>query len=139
MWQYQFRYRLNCIENSNSNIHVNVGSVEFEPLSTEEICLLSEKLCINKSVCAQDISTEVYKYEYCTLFRVLQWLFNKLLSKTFLPSDLMNVLLVIMIKHKSLISSESGNYRKIALPTAASKLLELTLQNRMSPYMCAHV
>ena len=47
----------------------------------------------------------------------------------------MKVLLVPMIKNKTLISSDSRNYRPIALPTAASKLFELILQNRMSPYM----
>ena len=29
MWQYQFRHKFNCIENSKSNLHVNVGSVEL--------------------------------------------------------------------------------------------------------------
>ena len=41
MWQHQFRHRFNGIENSKTNVCVNVGSVEFKPLSTEEICLLS--------------------------------------------------------------------------------------------------
>ena len=31
MWQHQFRHRFNCMKNSKSNFHVNVGSVEFEP------------------------------------------------------------------------------------------------------------
>ena len=47
----------------------------------------------------------------------------------------MKVLLVPMIENKSLISSDSGNYWPIALPTAASKMFELILQNEMSPYM----
>ena len=71
MWQHQFRHRFNCIENLKSNFHANVESVEFEPLSTEEICLLSEKLDRNKSVGANDIPAEIYKYGYPTLFRVL--------------------------------------------------------------------
>ena len=71
MWQHQFRHNFICIENSKSNFHVNVGSVEFDPLSTEENCLLSEKLGRNKSVGADDIPAEVYKCGYPSLFRVL--------------------------------------------------------------------
>ena len=47
----------------------------------------------------------------------------------------MKVLLVPMIKNKTLISSDSRNYIPIALPTGASKLFELVLQNRISPYI----
>ena len=58
-----------------------------------------------------------------------------MLSNTFFPSELMKVLLVQLIKNKFLISSDSRNYRPIVLPTAASKLVEISLQNRMSTYM----
>ena len=115
--------------------HVNDGSVEFEPLFAEEICSLSEKLSRNKSVGIVDIPVEVYKYETHTLFRVLACLFIKMLSTSFLPSDLMRVLLVPMIKNKTLLSSDSINCRSIVLPTAASKLFELIQQSRISPYM----
>ena len=66
-WQHQFRHRFNCIGNSKSNFYINIGSVEFEPLSTEEICLLSENIGRNKSVGADDIPGEVYKYGSPTL------------------------------------------------------------------------
>ena len=36
--------------------------MEFEPLSTEKICSLSKKLGRNRSVGADDIPAEVYKY-----------------------------------------------------------------------------
>ena len=43
--------------------------------------------------------------------------------------------ILLQIKNKTLRSSDSRNYRHIALPTAASNLVELILLNRMSPYM----
>ena len=58
-----------------------------------------------------------------------------MLSNTLLPSELMKVLLVPNIENKTLVSSDSINYRLIVLPTAARKLFEVILQNRMSPYM----
>ena len=61
MWQHQFRHRFNRIVNLKSNFHVNVRSVEYEPLSTEQICLLSEKLGRNKLVGADEKPAEVYK------------------------------------------------------------------------------
>ena len=131
MWQHQFRHRFNGEETSKSGFHVNVGSVEFEPLSAEEICLLSEKLGRTKSVGAYDIPTVVYKYGSPTLFRVIACLFNKISSNTFLPSELMKVLLVPKIKIKTLKSSGSRNYKTITLQKAASKLFGLifTKQN----------
>ena len=62
-------------------------------------------------------------------------LFNKRLSNTFFPSELMKVLLVPMIKNNFLIPSDSRNYRSLTLSTAESKLFELILQNRMSSCM----
>ena len=41
-----------------------------------------------------------------------------------------------MIENKTLISTDSSNYRPITLLTVASKLFEVILQNRMSSYMC---
>ena len=55
LWKHQFRHRFKCYENSKSNFHVNAGSVDFETLSTEEICLLTEKLDRYKSVGADNI------------------------------------------------------------------------------------
>ena len=102
-------------------------------LSTEEICFQSEKLGRNKSVGADDIPAEVYKHGFPTLFRVLACLFSKMLGNTFFPNELMKVLLVTMIKNKTLISSDSRDYMPIALPMTASKMFELILQIRMSP------
>ena len=75
-------------------------------LSTEETCLMSEKFGINNSVGADDIPAKVYKFGYPTLFRVLAYLFNKILSKQFLHSEFMKVLLVPMITTKTLIYSD---------------------------------
>ena len=60
-WQHQCRHRFICIENSKSNFHVYVWSVEIEPFSRKEICLLSEKLGRNQSGSADDIPADVYK------------------------------------------------------------------------------
>ena len=57
--------------------------MELESLSAEEICLLSEKLGRNKSVDADDIHAEVYKYGSPTLFRALACSFDKVLIKHF--------------------------------------------------------
>ena len=74
-----------------SNFHVNVGSVELEPLSAEEISLLSEKLGRYKSVGADDIPAEVYKNGFPILFCFLACLFNEILGNTFLPREFMKV------------------------------------------------
>ena len=59
VWQHQFRQRFNCIESSKSNFHINAALVEFEALSSGEVCLLREKLGRNKSVGSDDIPAEV--------------------------------------------------------------------------------
>ena len=69
-------------------------------MPTEENCLLSKKLDRNNWVGADDIPAEVYTW-YHTLFRVPDCLFNKMLSNTFLPSELMKVLIVPLIKNQA--------------------------------------
>ena len=54
-----------------SKIENQIFTVDFSPLSTEEICLPNEKLGRNKSVGADDIPAKVYKYGPPNLFRVL--------------------------------------------------------------------
>lgn len=56
-------------------------------------------------------------------------------NNVFLPSEFMEVLLIPLIKNKTLTASESSNYRPIALPTAASKLFEIILQQKLSTYL----
>ena len=56
----------------------------LDRLKLKVICLLSEKLGRNKSVGADHIPAEVFKYGSPTLFRALACLFNIMLS-IFLP------------------------------------------------------
>ena len=61
--------------------------------------------------------------------------FSAFLAHCFLPETLSNVLLIPLIKNKLKDSSRSDNYRPIAIATAASKVFERALLNRLAPFL----
>ena len=105
------------------------------PVSFEEVCLLREKLSSNKAKGYDNIPAEVYKYAPAALMKLLARLFSLMLRYRFLPKNLMKVMLVPIMKCKTGNPMSSSNYRPIAITTAASKLLELIIQYRISGYM----
>lgn len=62
-------------------------------------------------------------------------LFNSMLNHSVLPDDMIYSLLVPLVKDNSAALDNKSNYRAIALSTSLSKLLELILVERLSPFL----
>ena len=61
--------------------------------------------------------------------------FSGLLVHGFLPSSLMSVMLIPIIKNKCGSISSKDNYRPIALASIVSKLVEIVILNRIDKYL----
>ena len=92
---------------SHSNVHLNHELQDFEHASAEEICIISKDLASNKASGADKRPVELYEIGSVSLYRVLAWLFSKIFTNVFVRIDLMRVLLVLLIKNKTLNSSSS--------------------------------
>ena len=135
LWRQKYKDLFNCVPDSRSDIHVNPSESTAVAVSFEEICLLREKLSSNKAKGYDNIPAEVYKYAPAALMKLLARLFSLMLRYRFLPKNLMKVMLVPIMKCKTGNPMSSSNYRPIAITTAASKLLELIIQYRISGFM----
>ena len=77
------------------------------------------------------IPAEVFKYGPVQLLNVMSVLFTGCLKSNYLPKILMDVVVKPIIKTKTKCATDIGNYRPISIATAASKLLEIVIENRL--------
>ena len=135
LWRQEFSSRFNCIEDSVCNEHLAGGTWPSEPVSVEEVALLGCRLASNKAKGLDDIPAEVFKFASYKLCRLMALLFSLMFKYRYIPKELMKVVLIPIIKNKTLNPGISANYRPIAIPTSASKLLELIISERTNPYL----
>ena len=77
------------------------------------------------------IYAEHIKYASGKLIPLLSMCFTGLFVHGFLPSSLMSVVLIPIIKNKCGNISSKDNYRPIALASIISKLVEVIILNRI--------
>ena len=132
IWQHHFRKRFKCIENSKSNFLVSVGLVELELLSTEGICSQNENLG-RRSMSAQ----MAYQSKRIILVLLYPWRTNVPVywnvKKHFCAQQYDEIFARSYDKIKSLIFSDSRNYRPFTLLMASS------FYKREYPHMCTHL
>ena len=95
-----------------------------------DISNLISSLKLNKSCGMDGIQAEHLKYSSPRLIPLLSMVFSSFFVHGFLPSSLMSVVLVPIIKNKAGNVSSSENYRPIALASILSKLIENIILNR---------
>ena len=100
-----------------------------------EMRLIVKNLSNNKAVGLDSIPNEFYKYAPCNVLTTISIIFNSFLKHCFLPASLMSVLIVPLLKGKLRDPSLSTNYRPIAIATAASKIFETIIFNRIKEYL----
>ena len=140
MWKEHFSETLNSVHSEVNKDYVeNFLSQRPENdeqfVSVDELSIVVKKLQTGKSVGRDGVPAEVYKYATRRLLYLLSVFFTGCLKCSYLPDELMCVTMQPIVKNKRKSHSDKGNYRPIAIATASSKLLELLLLNRMSPYL----
>ena len=129
MWRGHFSAVLNyCLNNER----VDVASYNLA-CDAEENCIVSGneiERCIakpknGKSNGMDNASSEHLKYCTPRLARMLALCFTKMFSPGYLPTHMLSVQLVPIIKSKSGLISGKDNYRPIAIAYVLSKYLNL--------------
>ena len=103
---------------------------DYEAVLIEEDTVLSERLSSGKSKIYDDKPAEVFKYGWYVPFHLMAKMFLSMFKFDFFPAQLMKVLLVYIVKGKSMNTSLTANYRPIAITTVASMFLETINQQR---------
>ncbi len=133
LWRKHYSDLFNCVKSDDFNI----GNVSFnnEVIKAEEVTSAIGKLVLNKSCGPDQITAEHLKFASHRLVVLLALCFTGMLIHGTLPSSMLSVLLVPVIKYKTGKISSIENYRPIALASVMSKVLEIILLDRFQQYV----
>ena len=92
-------------------------------------------LCKNKLFGRDEIYAEHLKYAPKRLPQILSILFSSMISHGYIPTMMLEVVLVPVIKDKTKNINSKDNYRPIALASVVSKVLESILLEKMENYL----
>ena len=94
------------------DISVNSG---FQKFSAHDIREVISKLKTNKSAGTDLVQSEHFIYAHDKISCLLSMLFNSMFMHNYLPSKLMETIVVPMIKDKKGLVTDKNNYRPIAV------------------------
>ena len=106
----------------------------------EQICFFTsdtvmsavQRIGLSKSKGPDGLTAEHFRFAPPTVWGMLANLFNSCLAHSFLPKHLLDVNIMPILKKKGLDCKKSQDYRPIALATAASKIFEHALYEKIA-------
>ena len=133
LWKKHFFDLFNCIRGTSYNknnllLHTTYSEIK---VTVEEIRKAICKLENNKTCGLDSIYAESLKYSSDKILPLLSLCLTGFFVHGFLPSSLLSVVLVPIIKDKAGNISSKDNYRPIALASIMSKIVEIVIMNRI--------
>jgi len=113
-----------------SDLVIDGNFSDFTEFTENEVKFVCDKLDRNKAEGPDNICTENVVYAHENIYYILTELMNLIVKHSTLPSALIEVKIVPIVKKKGLNATKVGNYRPIALATCFSKILEKLLLTR---------
>ena len=140
LWQRKYERVFDSIDDAEpkEQFLCEIDNVAESPINCVTLLELSEivaQLPSNKAVGRDQIPAEVFKHAPMYPLTWLSVFFTSFLTHSFLPAQLSDVILVPLLKNKMKDPNDSTNYRPIALATAASKMFERVLLNRLNDFL----
>ena len=133
-WKTHFSNILNSSHDTSSKNAVmhelsNLKSSYFERFSHNEVQEAVKNIKNGKSAGKDGVYGEHFKYAHESINVLLALVFNCMVIHGFLPDNLMDTLLVPLIKDKKGNVTHSDNYRPQAITCLASKIREFFLES----------
>ena len=136
LWENHYQGIFNCLPKVGFDCNFPFSeSHNSVKVTNSEMGDAINSLQDNKSCGLDGIYAEHIKYASGKLIPLLRMCFTGLFVHGFLPSSLMSVVLIPIIKNKCGNISSKDNYRPIALASVVSKLLEAIILNRSENYL----
>ena len=130
MWKGHFTSLLNSCRDfsKRESVEKRVAVVTYvDRYKPDDVANATKELKRNKSPGADMLTSEHFLYASEKLHVLLSLLFNCVNIHGYLPSRLMETIIVPIVKDNKGILTDKNNYRPIALTCVASKLLELLI------------
>ena len=140
MWTAHFSQLLNStpVDNASKESVTSYLAIEGqapEPTNDAELTDIFKHLPQNKAIGADDIPNEAFIYAPPILISFFVRLYNAMFLHRILPTQMMKVILVPLIKNKAGDINDPNNYRPIALATASSKIFEKLILTRIENFL----
>ena len=103
--------------------------------SPEEILNVASALPSGKSAGTDNIPIEFFKHAPSSILGWISKFFNALLIHQYVPQSITEVILTPLLKSSLKDPCNSNSYRPIARATAASKIFEHIILNRLSNFL----
>ena len=139
-WRDHYCNLLNSVKNDRHKNLVleHISQVDFLDnmvVHTSEVEALIKSLSPGKSAGLDGLTSAHLKYAGGRLRVLLSMWLTSILVNSYVPGDLIKVVLVPLLKSKSGLITDSDNYRSIALANILSKLLEHVIPSRCEVYL----
>lgn len=133
MWKRHYSNILNCNNDLSKKDYVlkhlkNVGENYY--FNVEDVRQSIKSLKLGKSAGLDALFAEHLVCAADRLIVLLSTLFTMMLQHSFIPSDLMNTVIVPILKDKKGSISDKENYRPIAVTSVVSKVVEAIILKR---------
>ena len=138
LWRNHFHSIFNCLTIANDKPTYQCVSSERVPISPGEIAKAICSLVDQKACGLDNISAEHLKFSSRSITIMLSMCFTSFLVHGFLPSDMISVVLIPLIKDKSARINCMSNYRPIAIASVLSKVVESIILDRIQDYICTN-
>ena len=120
-----------CKDSILSLLKPGVGNTDNICFVVNEVKDAVDPMKNGKSQGLDNLQSEHFKFSHPIVVDILCTLFNCMMSHGFVPSKLMETIIVPIVKDKKGIVTSKDNYRPIAITSVASKILEYLLLERM--------
>ena len=139
LWKNHYSILLNSSEDDSSkdfvcdsfkNISFNQGMV----VSVNEVLSLVHNLESGKSAGLDGLNGECLKYADAILSVLLSFCFTCMFKHSYLPSAMLDSVIIPLVKNKCGDLSDTSNYRPIAISCIVSKILENVILHRIEEY-----
>jgi exonuclease III len=140
VWQNHFQTLLNSSSDVTYKSSVlsslqSINSCDMELITPKDIYDAIHHLKAGKSAGLDGIFSEHYTYASPKIACILSLLFNSCIIHGFLPKELMDTVIVPIVKDKKADITSMDNYRPIAITCIVSKILEIVLLKRCSEFL----
>ena len=116
---------------SFKNISFNQGMI----VSVNEVLSLVHNLESGKSAGLDGLNCECLKYADAILSVLLSFCFTCMFKHSYLPSAMLDSVIIPLVKNKCGDLSDTSNYRPIAISCIVSKILENVILQRIEEYL----
>jgi hypothetical protein len=135
MWLDHYGKLFNMYANEPLKLPMNCAFEAGMIVKTHEVDFCIKNVAANKAAGPDGLTAEHFKFCSKRILVLLSVLFSSMLIHGYLPSSMVESVLVPIVKNKCASLASKDNYRPIALSNVTTKFLESVIISRIEEYL----